>query len=485
MRSRNKIWCSALVAAILPTTYVAGAPVPAGTVIFDFDVNSNGCDPDNWNFFGTPTTDFGGDPDAQDGAGAVHAGNWLIPGGPFMGQGVGIGPFPPGQPLCGSAGSGIGDIALDLTAATAITMKVRLGLPEDPPFPKGTAGVRMQFQLIDSNALLPIPNDGDTVAVVPADVPGRPWVDRRFEPGDVEAWETVTIPLAGLDFGFDVDAVAGTNGLDLADIKAIRMIWRPGPDTTLVNRIQFDELTVIDEPIQQWADRDADSDVDLEDFRAVQACYGADLSPDQPETVLFDFESGDQGWGSFGVYSTDSGLIAGGSSGQGRFHIADFDLGTSGFGVVDVSPVGVDLSPYTGLKFDLRMINVPGENPFVGLRQFDLALGIGDKEFVLPDLAASTSYQTFVVNFYELTPQPTLDELADPGMEIKFIVRSDGKSGVVEIDYDEVTGVATVPSPCAPLDANRDGNIDVDDLRGFEDCLLGPGVTSGFFPWCY
>lgn len=38
---------------------------------------------------------------------------------------------------------------------------------------------------------------------------------------------------------------------------------------------------------------------------------------------------------------------------------------------------------------------------------------------------------------------------------------------------------------CAPLDANYDGLIDVVDLRNFQECLEGPGVTSGFFPWCY
>ncbi|MCB9850187.1 MAG: hypothetical protein H6817_05730 [Phycisphaerales bacterium] len=485
MRSRIAFVHVAVGVLLICAARSSAGPVAPGTVIFDFNINTNGCDPDNWNFFGTPTTDFGPDPDAQDGHGAYHSGNWLIPGGPFLGQGVGIGPFAPGQPLCGVNGSGIADIDLDLSLATALTIKVRLELPEEPPFPAGTAGVRMQFQLIDSNALLTGPEASDTVAVLPGDVPGRPWVDRRIEPGDVQAWETFTIPLAGLDAGYDVDAVAGDTPFDLSDIKAIRMIWRPGPDTTLVNVIHFDEITAIDDPVYPWGDSDHDADVDLADFGKVQECYGVDLTPTHPTAVVYDFESGDQGWGSFGPYSTDSGLIAGGSSGQGRYHIADFDLSTTGFGIVDTSPLGVDLSAYTGLSVDVRMLNVPGETAFGGQREFDLALGIGEKEFIVTDLQATTDYQTFAVNFYELAPQPTIEELSDPNLEIKLIVRSDGKSGVLELDYDQVTGIQTVQSPCLPLDANRDGAIDTDDMLNFQECLLGPGVTDGFYPWCY
>ncbi|MFQ5489119.1 MAG: hypothetical protein ACE5GE_00240 [Phycisphaerae bacterium] len=257
----------------------AHAQVPVGTVLFDFDINSNGCDPDNWNFFGTPTTDFGADPSgtgvvSEDGNGAFHTGDWLVPGGPFLGHGVGIGPFPPGQPLCGPQGSGIADINLDLSQGTGISMRVMLELPpgDFPPATQGTPGVRMQFQLIDSDPP-PAPDDGDTVAVVPADIPGKPWIDRRFQPNGLEQWETVTIHFAALDDGFDNDAVAGNDPLNLADIKAIRMIWRPGPTSQNVNIIHFDEITLIGTPPVLWADKDSDNDVDLGDFRVLQNCF--------------------------------------------------------------------------------------------------------------------------------------------------------------------------------------------------------------------
>ena len=100
-------------------------------------------------------------------------------------------------------------------------------------------------------------------------------------------------------------------------------------------------------------------------------------------------------------------------------------------------------------------------------------------------LTATQSFQTFEVPFAGLTPPPAPFQLSDPAMRIKLVVLADGKSGVVELDYDQIVGVATVPNPCLPLDGNYDSAVDLQDLQGFVDCQLGPNVTTGFFPWCY
>ncbi len=474
MKAMCKIAAITLVAGWAATAQ-AGVPVVPGEIIYDFTTNGYVCDPDDWNFFGPIVTDFGWDDTAEDGSGAFIAGDW-IGGGWGMGSGVGIGPFAPGQPLCGSEAPGRDDIDLDVTQGTGLSMRLRLELPPGdlPPFTQGTPGARVQFQLMDP--------DG-TVAVLPGLMSAtRPYVNRMYPPS--EDWQTFTFFFAGLDSDFDDAAVAGSvPGIDLTDLEAMQLIVRPGPDSQNVNVLHFDEITLINEPLRPWADDDADGDVDLADFAVFQACFGADLTPTHPEVLLFDFEDGDQGWASFGAYGTDSGLLVNGSVGQGRYHVADFDINTNAFGIVDVSPT-IDLSAFTGLKFDARMVDVAGQTPFGGPREFNLVLGIGETEFV-QILTATTDYQTFEVAFADMTPPPAPFHLADPALEIRLVVLADGKSGVVELDYDEFVGVETVEAPCKRMDANYDEAIDDVDFLNFADCLLGPGVTDGFYSWCY
>ncbi|GJM26441.1 MAG: hypothetical protein DHS20C16_28560 [Phycisphaerae bacterium] len=280
-----------VVSLSLTTEFVSaqepGRTILPGEVIYSFDTNTNGCNPDEWNFFGSPTTDFGADKTVEDGNGAFHSGDWTLQGGPFLGHGVGIGPFPPGQPLCPPTGSGTCDINLDLTQGTGITMRVRLELPpgDFPPATQGTAGVRMQFELVDSNGLSEFvcpafgeaPSDppGDTVAVVPWNVQDHPWVDRRFEPGDQEEWETVTIYFDQLDAGFDDGAVAGLDGiLELDKISAIRVLWWPGDETQFINTLQFDDIRLIDDMPVLWGDTEGDGDIDLLSYAEFQICAG-------------------------------------------------------------------------------------------------------------------------------------------------------------------------------------------------------------------
>ncbi len=162
------------------------------------------------------------------------------------------------------------------------------------------------------------------------------------------------------------------------------------------------------------------------------------------DVVLFDFESGAQGWGAFGPLTTDSGTAAIGLFGQGRYHVADFDL--SGWGIVSVSPP-VDLSAFEGLRVAARLVNVPGYPAFSGTPEMQMQLAIGYATWSAPVLLSDT-YQLFSVAFDELEPDGevatapiTPAELADPELQIKLVMFKRSNTGVAELDFDQVTGL--------------------------------------------
>jgi hypothetical protein len=187
------------------------------------------------------------------------------------------------------------------------------------------------------------------------------------------------------------------------------------------------------------ADRDLDGDSDLADY----ARFQAELVP---AVKLFDFESGDQGWFSFGNGTTASGITPTGSSGQGRFHTADFDDPTMTWGMGDKSANGVDMSPYTGMSIDARLTSPDAQDPFVGSPVLEFMLSIGYLEWA-EEFTLTESYQTLSVDFANLVPQGTATQpvtpaqLGDPGMRIKLIMRKAGKSGKAKLEYDEVYGL--------------------------------------------
>ena len=167
------------------------------------------------------------------------------------------------------------------------------------------------------------------------------------------------------------------------------------------------------------------------------------------QTVLFDFEDGAQEWGSYGAITSDKGPIDG-SLGSGRFHSADFSVTDTGnFGIVDISPAGVDLSSYGGLSVDARFGDVPGFEPFVGVKELDIIVATGDdsneEEFFAPKQTMTDVFQTFAVPFSQFASAvdqqpPTLAELAS--MRIKLVVLNSNGTGLARFDYDEVTGLA-------------------------------------------
>ncbi len=207
-------------------------------------------------------------------------------------------------------------------------------------------------------------------------------------------------------------------------------------------------------------------------------------APALGQTILFDFETDRQGWGSFGAITTDSGeLPFDGSVGQGRYHTGDFSEPDAGnFGIVDVSPVGQNLSPFGGLSVDARFRDVPGFPPFEGVRELDIIVaknpGPNEEEFIAPKLTVTEEYQTFSVLFKDFrseltTLAPTTADLTL--VQIKLRVLNANGVGVAAFDYDQITGLAPVPADDADFDG--DGDVDGSDFLVWQR-NVGTGSTQ-------
>ncbi len=157
--------------------------------------------------------------------------------------------------------------------------------------------------------------------------------------------------------------------------------------------------------------------------------------------VLFDFESGPQGWGSFGAPTTDSGMIPDGSVGQGRFHSADFGLG--GWGIIDVSPAGVDLSAYTGLSVDARWRDIPGYTPITGVAELDIGIEVAGVEYYAPAVTLTSEYQTLSIDFAAIAPGV---DLSSSIIKLRILSAPTGGTGIGEFNYDQITGI---PEPAS------------------------------------
>lgn len=186
------------------------------------------------------------------------------------------------------------------------------------------------------------------------------------------------------------------------------------------------------------ADLDGDATIDLRDFAIYQRQFVA-------AAVLFDFETGNQGWSSFGNGTISSGLTTG-SSGQGRFHRANFDDPTMTYGFGDRCADGIDMSAFSGMGIDARVVSYDAAAPFVGTPELEFMLSIGYLEWAKKVILSDT-YQTYTASFDELVPQGTATtpvspaQLSDPGLRIKLIMRKAGKSGKVSLEYDNVVGI--------------------------------------------
>ena len=187
--------------------------------------------------------------------------------------------------------------------------------------------------------------------------------------------------------------------------------------------------------------------------------------PPANNTVLFDFESGNQGWGSFGTIGTDSGeLPIGGSIGQGRFHSGDFSQPDEGnnFGIVDVSPAGQDLSSFLGLSVDALFKDVLGQPAFVGVKELDIIVETpSGEEFFAPKATMTDEYQTFSVAFDDFLSgttslPPTATQLSD--VAIKLVVFNTNGTGTAELNYDQITGLMAIDNADFDADLGVDGS---------------------------
>ncbi len=219
-------------------------------------------------------------------------------------------------------------------------------------------------------------------------------------------------------------------------------------------------------------------------------------NPATADTVLFDFETGSQGWLSFGAVTTDNSAISGtipGSVGSGYFHSGNFSEPESNFGIVSISPAfgaARDLSAFDGLSVDASFADIPGFPPFVGDRDLRVVVATGfgatEEEFIAPFVTMTESFQTFTLPFSDFSSgltalPPTTTDLMD--VTIKLVVLNFDNEGEGVLTFDQITGVDTIVSP-ENADFDSDLDVDVADAltlqRGFGvGSTLAEGDANG------
>jgi len=194
--------------------------------------------------------------------------------------------------------------------------------------------------------------------------------------------------------------------------------------------------------------------------------------PPMDDAVLFDFETGSQGWFSFGDVGTSSGqLPTGGSEGQGRFHLGDFDFpDDSSFGMGEISPPGQDLSAYVGLSVDALFKDVVGQAPYVGVKELEIQIETPAGEEFIRTVTMTDTYQKFIVAFEDFQSKtdflaPSATDLSD--VAIKLIMRNENGTGFGELNYDQIIGLGSINNADFDADLGVDGNDFLIWQRGF------------------
>lgn len=177
------------------------------------------------------------------------------------------------------------------------------------------------------------------------------------------------------------------------------------------------------------------------------------------ETVLYEFESAGaysaQGWSAYGTGTTDSGSTTSAYVGTyARFHA--FNMGATGvtWGVGDKSPLRSnatygfpDLNAFLGLSAAVKL--TPG-SPATEISTVELLLAIGTDEWASVE-PLTTSYERVEARFTDLIPQGTAlapitaAQLADPNLQIKFVLRKGSDVGKGTLRYDHIC--AWTPEP--------------------------------------
>ncbi len=181
--------------------------------------------------------------------------------------------------------------------------------------------------------------------------------------------------------------------------------------------------------------------------------------------VLFDFETGVQGWYRFGGGTLHFGPAAGeGSSGDGIVYVTNLNESLWGGAVKspDLPGVGIDMSQYTAFSADVQLSNdaldpvYPGPGPNV-----ELMLNLpGYLEWTASySLPVDGQYYTLSSTYADLVPSNaatapiTLAQLQDPSLEIRVLLRNTQRdagapSGKIRLRVDNVQAV---PEPVAGL----------------------------------
>lgn len=164
------------------------------------------------------------------------------------------------------------------------------------------------------------------------------------------------------------------------------------------------------------------------------------------DTVITDFNSATLGsvnprdnWFAFGSGQTDAGVHTLGSVGRGAYQ--EIDWATATFGAGEVSPITVDLSGYTAIDVDARLVDV-GAHTGTGLLRFAIDLP-GGTEWSTPSVPLSGSYQTIRFAFDAMSRTAGSGPLDLASGYPKFIIAKNGQTGDSRFDMDEIVGIAT------------------------------------------
>jgi len=169
-------------------------------------------------------------------------------------------------------------------------------------------------------------------------------------------------------------------------------------------------------------------------------------APAQADTLLENFNDAAVGsynpranWNAFGAGTLDRGITAGGSSGNGAFHSVDFSA--SSWGIGNKEEAFRDVSAYTGIRVDARLVPNAGHS---GTPQLRLSLNMVDgvTEWSTPTVDLTADYQTYTFEFSALTRTAGSGVLDLTNCQIKLIVRKNDQAGTARFDFDEVFAVS-------------------------------------------
>lgn len=165
------------------------------------------------------------------------------------------------------------------------------------------------------------------------------------------------------------------------------------------------------------------------------------------DVIITDFNASPLGsmnprenWFAFGVPTTDAGVQAGGSIGNGAFHSANWASAT--FGIGEIMQGVVDLSGFEAVRVDARSVDLGGHTGTPLLR---FALDLPNAtEWSTPAVPISSVYQTFTFAFTAMTRTTGTGPLDLTSGRPKLVLETNDQTGISRFDFDEVVGVTHV-----------------------------------------